>query len=87
MTRKRLSKLLLIGAILCLTGCLTVKAYDPITVQQIEATISFETKDYLLSKRAIEDDRFRLGLTIRHESELARLKAWLRAEKAKKLHD
>jgi hypothetical protein len=79
--------LLLLGV----SGCdvLQLHEYDPMTAEQIQKTIAYETTDYSL---VVEDYRtlavpesWSTALRIRHESELARLRAWLAAEEAKKI--
>jgi len=84
---------LLISLCLVGLGCesFSLKAYDPITVRQIETTIEFETDDYRLSREALEEAEAEpqrlLELEIRHDAEIARLGAWKRAEEAKKIED
>jgi hypothetical protein len=72
--------------LLLLSGC-RLKQYDPVTADQISRTLSYETATYDYVVAALEDGVWaadeRLGLEVRHESELARLEAWLRAEEAK----
>lgn len=87
-------KLLLVLALLpALYGCdmFQIHRYDPMTVEQIEATIAFETEDFRLTRETLEDLQAPQEvidiLTMRHESELLRLEAWKMAEEAKKLED
>jgi hypothetical protein len=82
---------LFVGAVL--SGCSALKMYqfDPMTVAQIEKTVTFENTDFALADKALEDldapAIVRTSLMIRHVSEIARLDAWLAAEKAKQLLD
>ncbi len=69
---------------LLLPGCFTIVRHDPVTLEQIEKTIAFEEQDFDLSRQGMLDQLDILGLTIRHESELLRLWAWLHYEEAKK---
>jgi len=82
--------LLFVGSIL-LSGCsaFQLRSFDPMTVTQIEKTVTFENADFSLADKALEDlsapDVVRTSLKIRHDSEIARLDAWLVAEKAKQI--
>lgn len=76
---------LLLLVFLLLSGCFTIVKYDPVTLEQIEKTIEFEIQNFKLSRRGMLDHRDILSLTIRHESELLRLGAWLHSEEAKKM--
>lgn len=83
--------LLFVGAVL--SGCSALKMYqfDPMTAAQIEKTVTFENTDFALADKALEDlgapDIVRTSLKVRHDSEIARLDAWLAAEKAKQIPD
>lgn len=73
-----------------LSGCaFTLQSYDPMTVAQIEKTIAFEEMDFAMTDKALEDlqapDIVRGSLELRHDSEIARLRAWLLAELAKRV--
>jgi hypothetical protein len=87
--RNLLSALLLL---VCVSGCdmFQINRYDQMTVDQIDLTIAYELGDFqyiekwlhtLDSPLLIED------LRMRHESELARLRAWKLMEEAKKLDE
>lgn len=83
--------LLFVGAVL--SGCSALKMYqfDPMTAAQIEKTVVFENTDFALADKALADlgapDIVRTSLKVRHDSEIARLDAWLAAEKAKQIPD
>lgn len=88
--------LLLLVAVLSvglLSGCdmFQIHQYDPMTSAQIQKTIDFETLDFDLADKAMSDleapEIVRESLKVRHEAELARLEAWLRAEEAKKAEE
>lgn len=78
-------------AALLLAGCaqFAPKAFDPVTLSEIDQTVEFETKDFDASKKALLDLNappvVLTELEIRHDSEIARLKAWKVAEEAKKI--
>lgn len=80
-------------SILPCMGCsaLSLKKYDPATVEQIKFTVAFEEQGFLLTERALSDgalsEEEMNSLRIRHDSELARLKAWILSEEAKKVED
>lgn len=85
-------KLAVLISALSLVGCgLSLKRYDPVTTGQVQKTIDFEREDYRLTAVALEDglldEKERVSLLTRHDSELARLEAWLAAEEAKKTED
>lgn len=90
---RKLLSLALLLLVLGAPGCelFKIHGYDPVTVQQIEQTIVFETEDFQLTVQALKDlgapDEVIFVLQLRHESELARLSAWKLAEEAKKLED
>lgn len=79
--------------LVALSGCnmFQLHKFDPLTVAQIERTISFEEADFAMTDEALADlgatDVVRGSLELRHKSELARLRAWLLAELAKKVDE
>jgi hypothetical protein len=90
-TVKFLGAFLLCGLLLGSFGCVVPTAYDPVTVGQIDVTITFEEADFALSKKALEacgaDSTEIRSLEVRHDAELIRLQAWRQAEEAKQLHE
>lgn len=87
--------LILVGflAVGLLGGCsaLDMHKYDPMTSAQIQKTLDYEEANYKICKNTLEslgaNEVVLLSLDVRHESEEARLQAWLAAEEAKKLAD
>jgi hypothetical protein len=78
--------------LVALSGCqITLQRFDPMTAEQVEKTISFEEKNFTMTSEAL----ISLGapysvvksLELRHDSEIARLRAWLLAELAKKVDE
>jgi hypothetical protein len=88
---RRLLTLTIVLALL--SGCEMFKLhqFDPMTAAQIERTIAFEEADYAMTDKALEDlgapDVVRDSLELRHDSEIARLRAWLLAELAKRVDE
>jgi hypothetical protein len=86
---KKFLSVCLVG--LLLAGCaqFAPKAFDPVTLSEIDQTIDYETKDYDASKKALlvlgAPQIVLTELEIRHDSEIARLKAWKVSEEAKKI--
>lgn len=76
-----------------MSGCsmFEMHPYDPMTAAQIQKTITFEELDYSLSDAALKElsapEAALEALKVRHDSEIARLKAWLLAEEAKKVDE
>lgn len=71
-------------------GCTSLlpPPYDPMTVDQIDATIKYETQDYKDTSTALEacgDAQALLEAEIRHDAEMVRLDAWKKAEEAKRV--
>jgi hypothetical protein len=81
--------LLVVGA----SGCsvFQLHEYDPMTTEQIQKTIDYEISDYNMVSEVYRvldvPDGWLMSLEVRHESELARLRAWLVAEEAKKIEE
>jgi len=77
--------------IVALSGCgtFTICQYDQTTVDQIQVTIRNENKDYerflgILEALKIDSAMVNAVLEVVHDSEIARLNAWVEYETAKK---
>lgn len=78
--------------VFCFSGCSTFEMhkFDPMTAEQIQKTIEFEKSDFALVEavlKVITAGNTYESLLIRHESEIARLQAWLLAEQAKQIEE
>lgn len=85
----RLALLPILACLLLLAGCVTMAPFDPMTAEQIQKTIEFEEMDFERSMETLDSleapDLDKNGLKLRHDGEMARLRAWLSAEEAKRL--
>jgi len=83
--RNLLAVLLLL---VCVSGCdmFQINRYDPVTVAQIDMTIAYELQNFDFLKDMLGSDAVD-EIEIRHESELARLRAWKLMEEAKNLDE
>lgn len=79
----------LLLALVLLPGCWEVRQYDPETVRQIELTMqeTQEDHDWVVQKFGVCEagDIVFNSWEVLHQSRMARLNAWLRAERAKEL--
>lgn len=79
------------GSVAALTGCADLQQYDPVTVEQVQATIDEREDDFKFMEQALKDceapEATLNELDARRSSEMTRLEKWLKYEKAKRKED